>query len=160
MGQHRLARAGLAGQDVEARGKSQLGAFEQQQVLDAQLVQHGPGLPGAPDGSECRRAAQGRVASRPNFWRRRLVEVRARKLRERPLAVGRTGLDLRPGRELQDRAAVDGTSTGSSRERLWIASRSPGATTSGRAVSECGAMNETTNPSTPHAMTGPPLARL
>ena len=45
-------------------------------------------------------------------------------------------------------------------ERLWTESRSLGATTSALAVSECGAMNETTKPSTPHASTGPPLARL
>ena len=38
--------------------------------------------------------------------------------------------------------------------------RRSGATTSARAVSECGAMNDTTKPSTPQAMTGPPLARL
>ena len=35
-------------------------------------------------------------------------------------------------------------STSSSRERLVTASTSPGATTSARAVSVCGAMNETT----------------
>ncbi len=35
-----------------------------------------------------------------------------------------------------------------------------GATTSARAVRECGAMNDTTKPSTPQAITGPPLARL
>ena len=52
------------------------------------------------------------------------------------------------------------TSTSSERERLVTSSVSPGATTSARAVSVCGAMNETTKPSTPHASTGPPLARL
>ena len=50
-------------------------------------------------------------------------------------------------------------STGS-RERLWTDSRSSGATTSARAVSECGEMNDTAKPSTPQAITGPPLARL
>ena len=52
------------------------------------------------------------------------------------------------------------TSTDSSRERLSTVSTSVGATTSARAVSECGAMNDTTKPATPHAITGPPLARL
>jgi len=52
------------------------------------------------------------------------------------------------------------TSTDSSWERLSTVSTSLGATTSARAVSEWGAMNDTTNPATPQAITGPPLARL
>ncbi len=39
-------------------------------------------------------------------------------------------------------------------------SRSPGATTSARAVSEWGAMNDTTKPSTPHAITGPAVCQV
>ena len=43
MGEHRLARTGLAGEDVEARTEAQLGPLDQQQVLDSQLVQHAAG---------------------------------------------------------------------------------------------------------------------
>ena len=63
------------------------------------------------------------------------------------------------GRDLADRAPVDGHV-----ERLARAvvdrQTSSGATTSARALSECGAMNDDDEPSTPHAITGPPLARL
>src|SRR3954467_13302419 len=52
------------------------------------------------------------------------------------------------------------TPTGSSRLALLIVSRSSGATTSARAVSECGAMKEATKPRTPQARIGPPLGRL
>ena len=43
MGQHGLARAGLAGEHVQAGTEAQLGPLDQQQVLDAQLVQHAAG---------------------------------------------------------------------------------------------------------------------
>ena len=52
------------------------------------------------------------------------------------------------------------TSTASVSDSFVTVSGSAGATTSARAVSVCGAMNETTNPSTPQASTGPPFARL
>ena len=38
--EHGLARAGLAGEHVQARRQAQLGALDQQQVLDTQLEQH------------------------------------------------------------------------------------------------------------------------
>ena len=41
--EHRLARPGLAGQDVQARAEAELGPFDQQEVLDAQFVEHGAG---------------------------------------------------------------------------------------------------------------------
>ena len=40
MGQDRLARSRLAGDHVEAGGKAQLRALDQQQVLDGELLQH------------------------------------------------------------------------------------------------------------------------
>ena len=42
MGEDRLAGAGLAGDRVEALAEAQLGALDQQQVLDSQLAQHAP----------------------------------------------------------------------------------------------------------------------
>ena len=48
VGEHRLAGAGLAGEDVQAGAEPELGALDQQQVLDAKLVKHGRGVPGAP----------------------------------------------------------------------------------------------------------------
>jgi hypothetical protein len=66
------------------------------------------------------------------------------------------GADRLPG-DLAGRAPVDGDVEGS-RERLCT-DRLPGATTSARAVIECGAMKDTTKPSTPYYH-GPPLARL
>ena len=50
VGEHRLARAGLAREHVEARPESQLGPFDQKEVLDAQLQQHASGVPTAGDG--------------------------------------------------------------------------------------------------------------
>ena len=41
VGQHGLARAGLAREHVQPRPEPQLGPLDQQQVLDAQLFQHG-----------------------------------------------------------------------------------------------------------------------
>jgi hypothetical protein len=38
--EHRLARARLAGEHVEARGEAQLGPFDEEEVLDAQLQEH------------------------------------------------------------------------------------------------------------------------
>jgi hypothetical protein len=40
VGEHGLARAGLAGQDVQAAAEGQLGPLDQQEVLYAQLVEH------------------------------------------------------------------------------------------------------------------------
>ena len=40
VGEHGLSRPGLAGDRVQARLEAQLGALDQQQVLDPQLVQH------------------------------------------------------------------------------------------------------------------------
>ena len=48
LGEHRLARAGLAGDRVQATVESQLGALDQQQVPDAQLDQHTLRLAAAP----------------------------------------------------------------------------------------------------------------
>ena len=49
--EHGLARAGLAGDRAQARPRPQLGALDQQQVLDAQLEEHGPGISAPPDGA-------------------------------------------------------------------------------------------------------------
>ena len=40
VGEHRLARARLAGEHVETRGEAQLGPFDEEEVLDAQLQEH------------------------------------------------------------------------------------------------------------------------
>ena len=49
VGEHGLARAGLPRQGVQARAEAQLGALDQQQVLDAELVEHRlDGLPRRP----------------------------------------------------------------------------------------------------------------
>ena len=50
MRQHRLAGARLAGEHVEPGREAQLGPLDQQEVLDAQLVQHARGST-----SRCRR---------------------------------------------------------------------------------------------------------
>ena len=42
--EHRLAGAGLAGDRVQARAEPELGALDQQQVLDPELVEHAPVL--------------------------------------------------------------------------------------------------------------------
>ena len=90
-----------------------------------------------------------------------VVEVRPRELGEVALVGHEVGRDLLPRRQLADRAAVDVHLDGLLvARRSARAARREGATTSARAVSECGAMKETTKPSTPHASTGPPLARL
>ena len=66
MRQHGLARAGLAGDHREAAARPQLGALDQQQVLDAQLQEHGACLPAAP-----RRSGRTQNERRPNLSRRR-----------------------------------------------------------------------------------------
>ena len=48
LGEHGLARAGLAGDRVQAPVESQLGALDQQQVPDTQLDQHTLRLAAAP----------------------------------------------------------------------------------------------------------------
>ena len=165
--EHGLARAGLAGEHVQAGPEAQLGPLDQQEVLDAQLVQHAAGCTsgsrrtGPPSraellqrfvtvsarGGRTARAGGGR-SSRPAAGRACRGCARTRRAGPRRAAARSVG---RPS---------TWTSTGSSRDALLIVSTSPGATTSARAVSECGAMNETTKPSTPQASTGPPLARL
>ena len=40
MGEHGLARARLAREHVQARGEAQLGPFDEEEVLDAQLQEH------------------------------------------------------------------------------------------------------------------------
>jgi hypothetical protein len=40
VGEHRLAGARLAGDDVQPRRQAQLGALDQEQVLDAKLEEH------------------------------------------------------------------------------------------------------------------------
>ena len=88
------------------------------------------------------------------------VERGARQLGDRADRVDEARVDRarragsrRPGARRRRRPAARASGCGSSAGR-------PGATTSARAVSEWGAMNDTTKPSTPHAITGPPLARL
>ena len=51
MREHRLARARLAGDHVQPRMEQQLGALDQQQVLDPQLGEHSWVLAGRPDGA-------------------------------------------------------------------------------------------------------------
>ena len=171
--EHGLARAGLARQHVEPGREAQLGPLDQQEVLDAQLGEHRHGVP-----ARARRigpmrnlaivtTGAFRVMSRgatlgqaPELRPQPAVERRARQLRERR----RVGLEARRRAPRRARSRTPGgrrreTST-ASRPRLDTLSASPGATTSARAVSECGAMNETPKPSTPQASTGPPLARL
>ena len=63
VGEHRLARAGLAGDRGQARPRPQLGALDQQQVLDAELQEHAAGIPARPDGAS--------GSTRPNLSRRR-----------------------------------------------------------------------------------------
>ncbi len=46
-----LAGAGLAREHVKSRGEPELGPLHQQQVLDAQLIEHARGVPGGSDGS-------------------------------------------------------------------------------------------------------------
>ena len=53
-----LAGAGLAGHDVQPGRERQLGAIDQQQILDSQLLQHRRGVPPAPtDRAQCTRMA-------------------------------------------------------------------------------------------------------
>ncbi len=51
VGEHRLAGPGLAGEDVQPRSEAQLSTLDQQQVLDAQLLQHASRCSSAGDGS-------------------------------------------------------------------------------------------------------------
>ena len=76
VGQHRLARAGLARDRVQPGPEPQLGPLDQQQVLDAQLEQHAArSTSGAADGQydtgvpACHGPSDG--ADAPNFSRRR-----------------------------------------------------------------------------------------
>ena len=75
VGEHRLARAGLAGDRVQALAEAQLGPLDQQQVLDPQLVAaRTRSSDRVPTDSRLERAgASGSVqcASRPNFSRMR-----------------------------------------------------------------------------------------
>ena len=82
------------------------------------------------------------AAARSSRRRRRSARRSSRPAGSRP-----------PGARRRRRRAARASGCGSSAGRR-------GATTSVRAVSEWGAMNDTTKPSTPHAITGPPLARL
>ncbi len=49
--EHRLARAGLPRDRRQPGAGPQLGPLDQQQVLDAQLEEHRPGVPARPDGA-------------------------------------------------------------------------------------------------------------
>ena len=71
VGQHRLARAGLPRQDVEPRREAQLGLLDQQEVLDAELVEHARWSTSAPRriGPVCNRLVTRYRDSRPNFSR-------------------------------------------------------------------------------------------
>ena len=70
VGEHRLARPGLAGDRVQAGVEPELGPLDQEQVLDSKLEQHAPVLAPGADGST-RPPARGlaQCASRPNFSR-------------------------------------------------------------------------------------------
>jgi hypothetical protein len=48
--EHRLARAGLPGEDVQAGREAQLGPFDEEEVLDAQLQEHAPRMTFGSDG--------------------------------------------------------------------------------------------------------------
>ena len=82
VGEHGLARAGLAGQHVEPAREPQLGPLDEQEVLDTQLAEHCHGVAAAPDGSgrcgpfvttEPRGSVDsGQELRRPNFARSRL----------------------------------------------------------------------------------------
>ena len=119
----------------EHRGRSELAAAERASSASsarqaAELLAQPPVEGGA------------RAAGRSCRRRRRSARRSCRPARSR-----------RPGARRPRRRAARASGCGSS-------ARSSGATTSARAVSECGAMKETTKPSTPQAITGPPLARL
>ena len=160
MSEQRLAGAGLTGQHVEPRTETQLGPIHQEQVLSTRsswitrrFLRPTPGqnvcsvppegLPryhpkGFPDEPLHRNREAAELLTQT------LIERRARHLGERPLIGEETGVfKLSPGSSVQTGRPSTETSTGSSRERLSTATRSPGATTSVRAVSECGAMKET-----------------
>ena len=65
--QQRLAGSGLAGHDVQPRSEAELGSIQQQQVLDAQLKEHGATCYQEPTTDR-----YGVVAKRPNLSRSRL----------------------------------------------------------------------------------------
>ena len=170
VGEHGLAGARLPREHVEPRAERELGPFDQQQVLDAELVQHR-----RRSTSRRRRIGPVRVLRHevvtkscgrllrqaPEALAQPVVERRARQLGEQAVLLAELHLRRPRPRPISHAGRPSTwTSTGSSRLRLEIVSTSPGATTSARAVSECGAMKETTKPSTPQAITGPPLARL
>ena len=131
----------------------QLGPLDQQEVLDAQLVEHARGCT-----SRARRIAAEAIGttstqSSVGVSRTRqpaeplaqaLVEGRARQLGEQRGRAHEADVDGLPRPQLARRAAVDVDVHRLLARGLWIVSRSPGATTSARAVSECGAMKETT----------------
>ena len=74
-----------------------------------------------------------------------VVEARPRQLRQAPRTPCPNSTWMSsPARSSHAGRPSTWTSTASSREALLIVSRSSGATTSARAVRECGAMNETT----------------
>ena len=169
--EHGLAGAGLAGDDVEARRQLEARVLDQQQVLDGELEQHqrpgrdavasphglpAPGTELVAGGGRRRLSARARRTSRAGAGRSSSPSICS----ERRDAVDEARRDASPGRDLADRASVDRRRRAASRELLWSVSTSSGAITSARALSECGAMNETTMPATPQAITGPPLARL
>ena len=142
MGEQGLARAGLAGQHVQARREPQLGLLHQQQILDAQLMQHGERCTTRPDGS--------RSARQPaELLSQTLVERRAGICASAPWSSANRAAICSPGARTQTGRPSTVTSTGSSRERLWTERTSWGATTSALAVSEWGAMNDTTRPAHP-----------
>ena len=73
VGEHGLPRAGLAGEHVEPRPEAKLGPLDQQEVLDAQLVQHAPRSTSRRRriGRSGTKLEQSQRASRPNRSRSR-----------------------------------------------------------------------------------------
>ena len=73
MGEHGLARAGLAGEHVEPGREAQLGPLDEQEVLDAQFGEHDPRSTSATrrNGRRPRVSCRSYEDRRPNFVRRR-----------------------------------------------------------------------------------------
>ena len=66
VGEHGLARAGLACEHVQPRRETQVGPLDEQQVLDVQLVQHRAGVAADADGSAARGRARRNARLRPD----------------------------------------------------------------------------------------------
>ena len=136
----RLARAGLAGDRVQAGRELELRLPDQHEVLDAEPAQH-----------QDRREADG---ERPSGRERLAVAAEERRLRQgreqAPLPRRGRRRARRPGASSADVVAVDEQRARRRRpSRSGSSPSSPRGTTSGRACSECGAMNVTAIASRP-----------